>query len=477
VERLTYIERSVRAHQLLGQHQLAPRHRLDWNLNASSVARSEPDRSEFVTWLDPSVPIWFKDYEGAVRTFGSIDETGLEGGVTYGWDVGADPVQPARIRFGATGRRTSRDADSRGFRIQPFYWTPTDERWQAPPEEFFDGRYTSQGDDVLILAPELSGGSYRARDWLGAGFLMVELSATDRIRVITGARVESYHLDLDSENQLGQTFGTKKDDTDVLPSVIANLALRQNHQLRISAARTLARPEYREIAPIIYRQVLGGEQVIGDTGLERTLIDNLDIRWEWYPNPGEVVSLGLFGKRFDAPIEQRYLGHSGTDLLSFRNAESATNFGVELDVSRRMDWIADALRHWSVFGNLTLMRSRVETGIGGDPERAMVGQAPWVVNSGLSYSGRPGVVATLLYNVVGPRIANARPAGRDVDDVIERPRHLLDLSLRFPMGGAASGKVDLTNLLDAPYELAQGPIIRERHRSGRSFSVGLSWRW
>jgi hypothetical protein len=168
IDRLTYIERSVRSHQLLGQHQLGERNRFDWNLNASSVSRSEPDRSEFVTWLDPATPTWFKDYEGAVRTFGLVDELGFEGGTAYTMDIGSDRVSPNRIKVGANVRRTMRDAESLGFRIQPFYWTPEDPRWQSAPEEFFDGRYTGDGDDLLTLATETAGGSYSARDWLAA---------------------------------------------------------------------------------------------------------------------------------------------------------------------------------------------------------------------------------------------------------------------------------------------------------------------
>jgi len=476
VDRLTYVERSVRSHQLLGQHQLGERNRLDWNLNASSVSRSEPDRSEFVTWLDPSTPIWFKDYEGAVRTFGLVEELGFEGGTAYSLDFGSNRVSPSRLKVGANVRRTMRDAESQGFRIQPFFWTPEDPRWQSAPEYFFDGRYTAPGDDILSLAPETAGGNYAARDWLVAGFGMAEIDLTDRIRLIAGARVENYQLLLSSQNQVGQDFSTKKEYTDLLPSLTANVALADNHQLRLSAARTLARPEYREIAPITYREVLGGEQVIGNINLDRTLIDNLDARWEWYPSSGEVFSVGVFAKFFDKPIEQRYIGSSGTDVLSYANAESATNYGVEFDLTRQLSWLSPALAPWAVFGNVTLMQSRVK-GTTATLDRAMVGQAPWVVNSGIAYSGENGIAANLLYNVVGPRIANARSEGVDTEDVFEQPRGVLDLSLRFPLMGNGSAKADFKNLLDTPYELIQGEIVREHYRSGRSISVGLSWRW
>jgi hypothetical protein len=42
------------------------------------------------------------------------------------------------------------------------------------------------------------------------------------------------------------------------------------------------------------------------------------------------------------------------------------------------------------------------------------------------------------------------------------------------VAGALSGKVDLKNLLDSPYEVRQGELLRYYYRSGRSVSLGFS---
>jgi outer membrane receptor protein involved in Fe transport len=108
-------------------------------------------------------------------------------------------------------------------------------------------------------------------------------------------------------------------------------------------------------------------------------------------------------------------------------------------------------------------------------ERAMVGQAPYVVNAGLVFApGTGDVNATLLYNVVGRRIfaASLFP----LPDVYEEARNVLDFSLRFPLRGGLAAKLDAKNLLDEPYEVTQGGVVREHYRAGRSLSVGVSWR-
>lgn len=478
IDRLTYTERTVRSNQLLGEHQLHPKHRLDWSLTSSAVSRREPDRSEFVTWLDPEVPVWFNDFEGAVRSFGDLNESTWEAGADYHFDF-ALGGRTHQFRAGGRARGVDREALSSGFRIQSFFWAPNDPRWQLPPEEIFDGRFASGDDANFLLSRELSGGSYGAEDRLTAGYGMVDLGLTSWARVVAGARLEEYSLTVTSQNNLGQEASTQRDYSDLLPAVALNLDLFENQKLRLSATRTLARPEYRELAPITYREVLGGEQVIGNQDLERTLIDNYDVRWEWYPGLAEVISLGVFAKRFQNPIEQRFLGRSGTDTRTFENAESAENYGVEVEVVKNLAFAAAALEPLSLFANATLMESKVNTGNPLDRDaRRMVGQAPYVLNGGVTYANRTGrVSATALYNVVGPRILNARASGTDVDDVFEQPRNVVDLSLRFPMVSGAAGKIDLKNLLDTPYEVVQGTVTRNYHTTGRSISFGLSWQF
>jgi hypothetical protein len=105
----------------------------------------------------------------------------------------------------------------------------------------------------------------------------------------------------------------------------------------------------------------------------------------------------------------------------------------------------------------------------------MVGQAPYVINGGLTYLAvGNSTSATLLFNRVGERIQAA--GDRPLPDVIEQSRNALDLSVRFPVSGAFSARLDGKNLLDAPYRITQGTVIREEYRSGRVIQAGLVWR-
>lgn len=80
----------------------------------------------------------------------------------------------------------------------------------------------------------------------------------------------------------------------------------------------------------------------------------------------------------------------------------------------------------------------------------------------------------MLYNVVGERITAAGVI--PLPNIVEKPRHVFDLSLRFPVVGSLSGRVDARNLLDARYRFLQGNLEREGFNAGRILSFGFSWR-
>ncbi|MHB1329746.1 MAG: TonB-dependent receptor [Gemmatimonadales bacterium] len=481
ITRLRYVERSVFSSQLQGEHRIGA-HSIDWSASRSRVTRDEPDRSEIVYFVgtDPSgqamTPAWFSaSNEGAVRTFAALGETSSEAAANYGLQFGSRD-RPHQIRIGGLYRTTSRSAENSAYSIASTL--PASAR-TLQPEEIFDGRFSSGDQTFFRVTPLSAGGSYNASDRLAAGYLMGQYFVTPQLEVLAGARVERSTVRVTTEPTVGDAVTTSPQYTDVLPSLGINFRVSETNTLRFAATQTLARPEYRELSPVQYREVIGGENLVGNADLKRSLIQNLDLRWEWYPNPMEVVSIGLFAKRFSDPIERVYLATSGTRVVSFLNAESAENYGVEFEGRKNLRFVSPALVNFAAHLNATLIHSRIR--IGGDglasrlnDERAMVGQAPYVVNSGLTYtSGSGRFSATALYNVVGRRIVNAAEA--PLPDVYEQARHAFDFSLRFPVFAGIKGKMDFKNILDSPYQVEQGSVVREYYRSGRVVSFGLSW--
>jgi len=485
IQRMQYVERAVQSLQLGAEHAVGEAHTMDWMLTASRVRRDEPDRSEFVQQVERDTPTSPEVYRwlstgngGAVRTFSTLDESNREARANYQFTFGPSGAQH-RIKLGGLWRDTERDADTRAFSVS----APgaANALRELRPEQIFDGRFTAPGSHVFDIAPLAQGGSYGARDRLSAAYLMTEWTALTGVKVIGGARAEWDQLAVDAVSTLGSPVATFKRWNDLLPALAVTISLPRDQQLRLSASRTLARPEYRELSPIKSRDVLNGDDVQGNDQLERTRIVNLDARWEWYPHASEVLSVAVFHKDFDQPIERVYrAAGSGTRTVFYTNARRARNFGVELEARRSLAFLTQALASFQAFANLTVMRSRIELAPNTQAsatnlQRAMVGQAPFVLNTGLTWVSRGGgASATVLFNRVADRIDAA--GDTPLPDVVERARNVLDLSVRVPVRGALSMRVDAKNLLDAPYWTTQGTVTRESYRIGRTVHAGFAWR-
>jgi hypothetical protein len=479
--RLTFTERSVRSNQLSGEHQLSQRNFFSWAVTSAGVTRNEPDRSDvgYVAQPDAAgqlVPVeWFGQARFATRTFSTLDEHSWDFAGNYRLLFGSRE-HPLTVKAGAAYRTVDRDADTRAYDI--VNRTLDDAQRQQAPEAIFTPANISASS--FLLNANANAGRYTAADRITAGYLQVEWPLSQRLQVIGGARLENWRLDVDTRTVQGTTVSATPRKTDVLPSLALNYRLTDDQNVRLSASQTLSRPEYRELSPVPYFEQVGLLTTFGNPELERALIQNYDARWEWFPGAGEVLSLGVFAKRFTHPIEKVIILSAGAAALSYVNADRANNYGAELELRKGLGVVAPALAQFNIFANTTLMKSEITPGNEGisaltNDNRPMVGQSEYVVNAGLGWSSPSGSWnATVLYNVAGKRIAEAGAGG--LPDAYEQARHLVDASLQFPVVAEMSVRLDGKNLLDSPYRLTQGDVTRHEYHLGRVFSLGLNWR-
>jgi hypothetical protein len=469
INRQKYVERGVYSSQLLLQSDITDNQKIEVSATATGVSRVEPDRSEFVQaiFTDPNTsqvlaPQWFSSSnEGAVRTFSNLTERAYEFRGFY-----RIQFNTLSLKVGGLGRWAGRDANSTAYSISASGLTQVQREQQA--ENIFTLYPTGR---VWNVTPIGVGGTYTASDYLSAGFVMVGQDFGSRLNVTGGTRVEYSNVLINAAPTIGTQSSKVTDWLDVLPAVSATFKYNDFVNFRVSASQTLSRPEYRELAPIMYREVMGFDNVFGNPNLKRALIQNYDFRWEYYSNEGEVFSIGVFAKNFTNPIERVYQGSSGTRIITFVNAEGASNYGVEVELRKNLG------DYFIVSTNATVMNSDIRltkgTSAVTNTNRAMVGQAPYMFNTGLTWNYNDASIS-LLYNVVGPRITEAGEI--PLPDVVEQKRDIVDISARFPLWNNLSVRMDIKNILDAPYQLLQGNIVRESYTVGRGFNIGFNWK-
>ncbi|HET6837281.1 MAG TPA: TonB-dependent receptor, partial [Gemmatimonadales bacterium] len=243
--RLTFTARSVRSHQLQGEHLLGDRNFFDWSATLSDVQRDEPDRSDLAYGTaDPAsgeavAPYWIGIPRSAVRTFSELDETGWDLGGSFRRLFGS-LSRPIAVKIGGGYRRVSRDAATRAYDINNR--TLSQSELAAAPEAIFDGSYADQGR--LLLVANVNAGQYEARDQIVAGFAQAEVPLSDRLQLVGGARVENWRLDVDTRTVTGLVAPARPRKTDLLPALALTYRLTEDQNVRLSATQTLARPEY-----------------------------------------------------------------------------------------------------------------------------------------------------------------------------------------------------------------------------------------
>lgn len=250
---------------------------------------------------------------------------------------------------------------------------------------------------------------YKADSNLDAGYLMID-NAFKNLRIIWGARLENFSQRLDSEDVEGNDVNVDFSQADILPSVNFIYSLNKKQNLRLSASKTLNRPEFREIAPFLFFNNVTRFNTDGNPSLKVAEIYNADLRYEIFPGKGQLLSASLFYKDFTNPIE---LQAKANNSNRYENAASATNYGVELEFRLLMSTIFGAkenkfLEDLTLFSNLAVIRSEVDISnlVNSSFATPLQGQSPYVFNAGLQYlNSELGWSFSTNINRVGDRIA------------------------------------------------------------------------
>jgi TonB-dependent receptor len=500
-------ERTLESYQFKGDHALlrltetANPIRLDWRISFSDARQYTPDQRFFthrVEYLNDDAEPTDEPQDYVVdetdadilptRYFRDVNEDNSE----FGADLTLPLTQRVQFKTGFAAVAKDRRHEQRAF----IYYGPRS--YSGIPQDYIDAvgyRETELPDgriryDFSYYMRERTVGEdqYVGTQDIAAAYGMFDLRLTSKLLLIAGARVE--RTEMFAENGFDTSRAEYKSGEinvdDVLPAVNLVYSLGENTNVRAAFGRTLARPTIREFAPFASQDFgASGKVYNGNPGLDRTLIDNYDLRWEWFLRPGEVLAVSAFYKKFKNPIELAILD-TNEGQVGPVNVPEATLVGIELEARRRLDHVADVLRNFDLGLNLTLVDSRVdipETELvqlrafipDADDTRQMYGQAPYIVNVSLGFSSPgSGTTVTAQYNRAGERFAVNAPGG--TPDVYVQPADLFDVIASQNLFGAFKLKAAVKNIFDSNYEerYQKSNDIYRLFSTGRQVSLGLT---
>ncbi|MDV7697133.1 TonB-dependent receptor [Chryseobacterium soli] len=297
-----------------------------------------------------------------------------------------------------------------------------------PFETIFNpGNFGTEGGKFTF--DEIAGNQYRyiANTILNAGYLQLDNNFTPWFRAVWGLRVENFDQLVGSTKRSDDRFVNTR-VTDFLPALNLTFKVNNSMNIRVAGSQTVVRPEFREVSPLAYYDFDLGATVIGNKFIQRTKITNADLRWEWYPRNGEILSVAGFYKNFKNPIEL-YFNQSGvgtSNTFNYMNVDKADAYGAELEFRKKLDFVS-VLKNFTFGGNFALIKNKV-TDEATKTDRPMQGQSPYTINLSMQYDAeKTGWTSTVLFNMIGRRILYV---GNDqVPPIWEAPRPLLDFQV------------------------------------------------
>ena len=494
VSRLQWVEQMLSTNQLRGDHRLGDAVDLAWRYTLSAATRIEPDRRQARYDREPGTDLWrLSDRpEGNRRVFSGLVDVAHDVGLDLTWhlvgapavatpDAPAPPPADTRValKTGFALLDKAREVDTRRFKYDQQGPLAADEDLLLlTPEQIFTPDYIG-ADGFVLTETTLETDNYTAGQRILGGYLMADVTLARDLTLVGGVRLES------SEQRVGTfvpfspdaaTVEARLATLDLLPSLAASWAFRDDMFLRFGAAQTVSRPDFRELSPATFNDVTGGRQFFGNPDLRRALLRHVDLRWEWFPTAGELVSVGVFYKHFRDPIEM-VLVPSAQLSVTYANAAAAENLGLELEFRKNLAFLDTSLRDLYVASNVALIASSVDIGdaetIQTNKQRPLQGQAPYVLNLQIGYENADtGANAALLYNVSGRRIDEVGALG--APDTYIEAFHQLDLVLGLRLPDRFELNLRAQNLLDLPLETRQGTALVERDLRGRVFSLAVA---
>ncbi|MGN0213886.1 MAG: TonB-dependent receptor domain-containing protein [Muribaculaceae bacterium] len=473
-----YRSRSTYIGQFTGKHSF-DRDTFDWSAGYAYANRHLPDRRRYLVDDALETGVYALSTGNDVsREWTQLDEHIGFAGVNdkRSLSIGSKIID---VKVGAYGEYRSRKYTTRNF---IYNWNVAD---NTLPSGFRYGDIAqllsdeqNMAADRLYMIEEMQmRNNYRGYNTLGAGYVNA-LLPLGKLSMLAGVRYEYNDMALISNTRDYELSERSQHyrHSNFFPSVNFTYHLCEKQQLRLSYGRSVNRPEFRELSPSVYYDFDLASNVQGNTELKNCYVDNLDLRYEFYPSSGETISVALFGKFFDKPIEWTYTVAGGTDLVySYKNARSATSYGVEVDVRKNLGFVG--LNDFDLSLNGALIKSSVKFEKGAKEEnRPMQGQSPYLVNAGVFYKCKPiQLDVAVLYNIIGKRIIGVgRSEGTTGSDdnarvphSYEMPRNVIDLSVAKRFGKSFELKLNVRDLIAEKVMYKQFAKVTDAEGSSR----------
>lgn len=478
--RLRFFSNQLLMNQFGGEHRFdrLKDFTINWLYTDATANRDEPKTRDYRYDLDArnNNYIFSQRVDSNLTSYSDLIDKDRSWRVDGKLPLQLMPGHKLTLSSGFITQTKSRDASSQRFSYFRFgpdasnsgvYSRPSVESILQPQ---FIGVNGYQLRDVTRLSDQ-----YTASQNLLAYYGKLDLLSYDRVNITGGLRWEDNDQRVNTFLN-GQPTTARLNRVDMLPSAVATVFLTDKQQLRAGFSQTLSRPDFRELSSAPFFDMNTNQETVGNPQLKQTAITNWDLRWEYYLSPTENIFAGFFWKDLTNPIELVAQPGSGA-LNTYQNVDTATVYGFEWEILKKLDSVHPLLENFYVGGNYTWSQSNVKLTAQNliaqtTNNRPLQGHSEHIVNFQLGYDNpKWKTQATLLYNISSERIV---AAGRQqIPDKYEQPFHQLDFVFSQNLYKGLSTQLSAQNLLDDDVRVMQGDEISRQFRRGRFFNLSV----
>lgn len=522
LETLEYTERTTETLMFTGRHTLPSfwlfeDPQFDWTLATSSAGLDQPDKRQFGSlWWAPNYggrerPSTWRPFKPSAtfsqgnfqRIFKSIEEDGdqLSLNLQLPFEQWSDEEGYAKV--GVFSDRVKRTFLQETFTNSGDSGADFEGDW----EDFWSAVFPYEDHDIDATLVDVD---YDGKQNISAWYGMVDLPLFSSLNLIGGARFETTDISIVNYPEEGASWvppgeirlfeltpgaaDVSIDQKDTLPSLGLIYLPAEEVTLRASYGETIARPVFKELTPIVQQEFLGGPVFVGNPNLELSSVRNYDLRADYSPYVGGLVSASWFYKDIAKPIEyvQRPLPFNYTTPVNY---PKGTLQGVELELRQEMGQLWDPLTGLSLGGNATFINSEVDLPQSeilafNDPtvaapmtSRDMTNAPDHLYNLYLTYDlAATGTQFSIFYTVQGDTlVAGATTEGRRfIPNIYSTQFDNLNVGVVQQIGDYLRLTIRAKNLTNPEIQTVYrsgyiGPdVLQSSFTRGVEYSVGLS---
>ena len=489
VKRATFDKTSLMINQILGNHKFGEKTELDWGIAYNHVNNVIPDRRQnMLVPTDDNNPNGTQTVSDLAasdnhRFFQELLEDEFAANIigSYVFAKGTEDEYIGKLTLGYSGRFKKVDfkATQFNFRINRSIAQPVVKQnnldayfTQANLTNNFFKVETFRGD--ASTANALDPQTYFGNQYINGGFADVQYKISSKFTVVAGLRFEHIYQDIAWKTSLdpdGDKDAFAK--FEFLPNASLKYELTEKQNLKLAASKSYTLPQYKERAPFQFEEVT--QIKFGNPDLDLSTNYNVDVRWEYFPKSGEVISFTGFGKIIQNPINEVVVASATNDISYVNTGKQAEVFGAEFELrkdlfSRESEKGEDILKSKLsagfnasyMYSNQDFDRFKVinETKLNvnfTNNEGKLTGASDLILNADVTYtkdfSKESNLLGTIAYNYFSDRIYAIGSAGKG--DLVDKGMGSLDIILKSQISKKIKIGLSLKNLLNPTVKRTQ----------------------